>query len=508
MKVTLGYRFAAVYQAPAAFASSWARLSGVPISTSGSRNDFTLSSTYETALASFDARGTGLGGWTLSDHHTYDPQSRTVVLGDGGFAGVAAKRLGALEPLAATGFDGPTAIAAAPDGSFWVADTRTQRIRRVDTAGAVTTVAGVPGAYGYRAADEGALATAARLSSPQGITIHDRETYIADTGANRIRHIDASGRIRTVAGGGTALGDNGPATSARLSGPTGVAVAPDGSLAIADTNQHRVRLVGTDGTITTLAGDGTPGASGDGGRASAARLRGPAAVAYDADGRLLIADAGNSRVRRVGIDGRIETLPVNGLSEPTGLDVGLDGTIFIADAGGRRHPRPRGRRQHAHDRRRRQRAARRGRAVERDHAGRADRRRGPRRRHVRLHRAGRPIACPRSPSRSRASATATRWSAPADGSQIFQFDPSGRHQRTLDALTGAVLRRFTYDSEGRLGGDVRRRARRALAAADDRAPERDDDPADGPRQPHDDADARRGRLARVRHRPERACHIR
>ncbi len=281
-----------------------------------------------------------------------------------------------------------------------------------------------------------------------------------------------------MAGGGTALGDNGPATSARLSGPTGVAVAPDGSLAIADTNQHRVRLVGTDGTITTLAGDGTPGASGDGGPPRPRACAAPPRVAYDADGRLLIADAGNSRVRRIGIDGRIETLPVTGLER--------------ADRARRRPGR--------HDLHRRRRrpassaparstaASARSPAAAASRASRACRRtrsRWPRRP------ASPSAATARSPSPSRAPIASPRVAEPlpgfgygdslvgsGDGSQIFQFDPSGRHLRTLDALTGAVLRRFTYDSEGRLAADLRRRARRALAAADDRAPERDDDPAD------------------------------
>ena len=445
--VRLSYRFAAVYQAPLEFASSWARLSGIPIATSGSRSDFTLSSTYTTSLTAADARATGLGGWTLSDHHVYDPQSRTVTLGDGGFAGVAAKRLGALEPLA-VGFDGPAGIAAAPDGSFWVADARTQRIRRVDSEGAVTTVAGVTGAYGYRAADEGALATAARLSSPQGIAVGDRDAYVADTGANRIRRIAPDGRITTVAGGGGALGDNGPATSARLSGPTGVAISPDGSLAIADTNQHRVRLVGTDGTITTVAGDGTPGARGDGGPASGARLRAPAAVAYDADGRLLIADAGNGRVRRVSTDGRIETL-VDGLGEPTGLAVGLDGTILIADAaaglirarasdgsvrtiaGGGSEPRAEGAPSTAVEL-----AAPTGVAIRGDGTfaftePSADR-----------------VSAVREPLPGFDYGDALIGSG--DGAQVFHFSAGGRHLRTLDALTGAVLRRFTYDAQGRL----------------------------------------------------------
>src|SRR5262249_20621834 len=120
--------------------------------------------------------------------------------------------------------------------------------------------------------------------------------------------------ITTVAGNGDYgfEGDGGPAAAARLSEPRGVAVGPDGGLFIADTFNHRVRRVGPDGVITTVAGNDTPGFSGDGGPATAAQLSEPRGVAVGPDGSLFIADLGNRRVRRVGADGVITTMAGNG----------------------------------------------------------------------------------------------------------------------------------------------------------------------------------------------------
>ena len=121
-----------------------------------------------------------------------------------------------------------------------------------------------------------------------------------------------SGIITTVAGGGVGQGDGGPAVSAWLNQPNGVAVAADGTLYIADTNYHRIRRVGVDGTISTLAGTGSAGFSGDGGTASSAQLSYPTGVAVAGDGTLYIADQGNQRIRRVSVDGKISTVAGTG----------------------------------------------------------------------------------------------------------------------------------------------------------------------------------------------------
>ena len=128
------------------------------------------------------------------------------------------------------------------------------------------------------------------------------------------------GKISTIAGNGTSgfSGDDGPASSAQLYYPRGVVVAGDGTLYIADTYNNRIRRVGVDGKISTVAGNGTSGFSGDGGPASSAQLSSPSGVAVAGDGTLYIADTYNSRLRRVGVDGKISTVAGNGTSDFSG----------------------------------------------------------------------------------------------------------------------------------------------------------------------------------------------
>jgi sugar lactone lactonase YvrE len=177
-------------------------------------------------------------------------------------------------------------------------------VRQVGTNGEITTVAGT-GTGGF--SGDGGLATDARLSVPAGVAVDGAGTlYIADQENHRVRRVGTDGKITTVAGTGTGgfFGDGGPATRAQLLAPAGVAVDGAGTLYIADTGNHRVRQVGADGKITTVAGTGTDGFSGDGGPATRARLWAPAGVAVDSSGNVYIADERNRRVRRVGADGQ------------------------------------------------------------------------------------------------------------------------------------------------------------------------------------------------------------
>ena len=158
----------------------------------------------------------------------------------------------------------------------------------------------------------------------------------------------ATGDISTFAGTGALgfFGDDGPASAARFTGVEGVAVAPDGSVLIADRNNQRVRRVAPDGTISTIAGTGTAGATGDGGLATAAQLNFPQGVAAMADGSVLIADTENNRVRRVALNGTISTIAGTGaagaagdgglataatLNKPPGVAAASDGSVLIAD---------------------------------------------------------------------------------------------------------------------------------------------------------------------------------
>ncbi len=200
------------------------------------------------SLGVFDARGSAaaLGGWTLSAHHSLAPEAGVLYLGTG--------------------------------------EQRSNPAPLNEVIGSI---------------DLGSSASAQRLAfGPDG-------TMYASDGS-RILRITPDGTISNFAGGGGSLGDNGPATSAQLGTPVGLDVGPDGSVFVASSGQHRVRRIGPDGTITTVAGNGTNGTGGDGGLATAAQVSVPSDVAVAPDGTLFILHAlSPSRVRRVGPDGRI-----------------------------------------------------------------------------------------------------------------------------------------------------------------------------------------------------------
>jgi RHS repeat-associated protein len=250
-------------------------------------------------------------------------------------------------PATQTSLGYPNGVAVGGNGSIYIADTGDHRIRRVGTDGIITTVAG-NGTYGY--SGDGGPAIQAGLSNPFGVAVgQDGSIYIADTGNHRIRRVGTDGIITTVAGNGIQgySGDGGPATQASLSNPNGVAVGQDGSIYIADSFNHRIRRVGTDGIITTVAGNNYFGGySGDGGPAIQASLFNPVGVAVGQDGSIYIADSYNERIRRVGTDGIITTVAGDGIDgysgddgpatqaslfTPVGVAVGQDGSIYIAE---------------------------------------------------------------------------------------------------------------------------------------------------------------------------------
>jgi hypothetical protein len=197
----------------------------------------------------------------------------------------------------AAGLGAPRGVAVAADGSILVPDTNHHRIRRIAANGTITTVAGT-GTAGF--SGDGGPATSARLNLPFGVApTADGGLLIADAGNHRIRRVSPSGTITTVAGNGVNgfSGDGGPATAAALASPHNVTAAPDGGFLVADTGNNRIRRVAPNGTITTIAGTGTAGFSGDGGAAVSARLFQPKAVAVNSAGDFLVADASNNRVR-------------------------------------------------------------------------------------------------------------------------------------------------------------------------------------------------------------------
>ena len=250
------------------------------------------------------------------------------------------------DPATAAQLASPAGVALDGAGNLYIADRSNNRIRKVDAAGMITTVAG-DGTRGY--GGDGGAAVAAQLASPGGVTLDDAgNLYIADLFNHRIRKVDAAGVISTVAGDGMRGygGDGGPAVAAQLSLPYGVALDGAGNLYIADTGNHRIRKVDAAGVISTVAGDGTPGFGGDGGPAVAAQLRSPTGVAVDGAGNLYIADVNNHRIRKVDAAGAITTVAGDGtfgysgdggvavaaqLNLPRGVAPDGAGNLYIAD---------------------------------------------------------------------------------------------------------------------------------------------------------------------------------
>lgn len=236
-------------------------------------------------------------------------------------------------------------------GDLFIADTGDYRIREVFTNGIVQTIAGKSPGY----SGDGGKATNAFLNNVHGIFVDGRgNLFIADTSNNRIRKVDTNGLISTVAGNGTGgfLGDGGPATNCELNNPYDVTMDAAGALYIADYRNYRIRRVATNGVISTMAGSGSsypaPGHfSGDNGRATNATLNSPQGVVVDAFGNIFIADTSNNRIRKIDTDGFISTVAGNGklsfsgdggiatnaaLSFPTGVALDVSGNLFIADS--------------------------------------------------------------------------------------------------------------------------------------------------------------------------------
>lgn len=238
-------------------------------------------------------------------------------------------------------------VAVDNSGNLFIADHSNNRIRKVDTNGIITTVAGDAG-RGY--SGDGVQATSTALDFPPDVVVDSvGNLFIADLDNHRVRKVNTNGIITTVAGNGSLAntGDGGPATNASLCYPAGVALDGLGKLFIADFYTNHVRVVNTSGVITNLAGIGPAGFSGDGGPATNAELNGCTGVAVDNSGNVYIADANNQRIRKVGANGLITTfaghtnvagyagdggLATNAsLNYPGAVAVDGFGNLFIAD---------------------------------------------------------------------------------------------------------------------------------------------------------------------------------
>jgi trimeric autotransporter adhesin len=239
----------------------------------------------------------------------------------------------------------PGAVAFDSSGNMYIADMGNARVRVVDhSTGIISTFAGTTAGP---AAGDGGLATAAKLNQPQGLAFDAAgNLYIADTGNNRVRKVDTGGYISTFAGTTAGFGgDTGQATLAQLHTPMQLAFY-SGSLYIADESNHRIRKVDGSGVITTVAGNGTAAYNGDGIAATSASLNWACGVAFDLSGNLYIADQGNDRIRKVDTLGVISTVAGTGVKGfagddgpatsaqfdwPMGVVVASSGNLYIAD---------------------------------------------------------------------------------------------------------------------------------------------------------------------------------
>jgi RHS repeat-associated protein len=410
--------------------------------------------TFTVPLSNWDARAYGLGGFSIDAHHAFDPAQQILYFGDGTQRSGNNVALAAQSANTDADFDlgTPDSLFVTADGSLVVTDDQTGtlnfgRILRIGSDGKSKVLVG-----------DGATGSAADLlmTQPQGVVVtSDGRLIVSDIWDERIVEITASGSMRTLvsndpaeepevlfdlnrpdgmalgpheelyfvdsgrvfrlaagnletmAGGGTETLDGGEAKNALLVVPSGLAVDRDGNIYVSErgkenqTGGHRVRKITPSGVITSVAGIGTPGYSGDGDLAATAQLNDPHGLALDPEGRLYIVDQGNNRIRRVSSDGMIQTVIGGGTSElsenslalnvkleaPDGIAAGPDGSLYIAQ----------------------------NHTVVRAFVG-----------MPKLDRND--LLIPSS-----------------DGRTLFHFDPRGRHLETIDAMTGVTELTFAYD---------------------------------------------------------------
>ncbi|MCL4863415.1 MAG: hypothetical protein KJZ93_28685, partial [Caldilineaceae bacterium] len=354
--VRLGYVYEGVYQEPGQFEQAFANFSGVPMSNNRTRQEITLYQEWRGVIGGVDFQraNAALAGWNLGVHHLYDPVGKVLYYGDGtrrSANGIVTQGINTYAgngesclPNLCTGDGGPAeeaqlgspgGIATGPDGSLYLANNT--RVRKVNPLGIISTVAG--GGNPADGVGDGLPATEARLFGAQDVAIGpDGSLYILEGLSYRIRRVAPDGVITTVAGAGERgySGDGGPATEAQLFNPAGLAVGPDGSIYISERSGNHIRRVGPNGIITTIAGTGQGCGShaagcGDGGRASEAQFTAPGRLAIGPDGSLYVSSSGWGRLRRISPDGIISTVARVSLAwQGQGIAFGPDGSLHIS----------------------------------------------------------------------------------------------------------------------------------------------------------------------------------
>jgi RHS repeat-associated protein len=454
---------------------------GVRVTGNKARKEVAVQTVWNTILGGWDDRPGGVGGWSVSVHHAFDIGARTIRFGDGseltpasmpgviqtivgnGTKPVVPQDLGDGGP-ATSALTSPESVAVGPDGSLYISE-EFSCVRRIGTDGTIRTFAGRCFSNGF-SGDEGP-ATSAQLGFQQDISFGpDGSLYIADFNNHRIRRVGPDGIIHSVAGSGTAgFSDNMPATQAMLNQPTGVDVASDGTLYICDSSNNRIRRVGPDGIITTIAGSSS-NFKGNDGPATAAGLGTPVRVRVGNDGSFYISEPFWPLIRRVGTDGIIRVFAGGGSGRgdggpaasaqvfgPGDMALGPDGSLFFADGDETlRHIDTGGiistvAGQHGNA------------TFSGDNGPAAAATYSSGHRGIRVAPDGTLYLGVPGDARLRRIqpplptfnfGTSSYQFASLDGKQVYTFDTSGRHLKTVDAFTGATLYQFNYDSGGRL----------------------------------------------------------
>ncbi len=368
VRIRVGYAYPALRAYPRAGRQSFAQSSGIALDTVEVDELTAVWQEQQGILGTVDSRTTGLGGWHLDVHHSYDPVGEVLFLGDG-TRREATVINPAVRAFAGTGFwtgaqgfggpavrgqlAAPTSVAVGPNGTVYIAD---GIIKSVARDGILRNITGASPCNN----NEGVPAINSCQNQLMSVAVGpDGSVYFSERANHVVRRIWPNGIVRTIAGRRSAVGyagDGGPAIDATLgAGLAGLAVGPDGSVYIADGynfpygGNHRVRKIDPNGIITTMAGNGVGGFGGEGGPATQASLKAPEDLAVGPDGSLYIADAYNFRIRRVSIDGRISTIAGTGVDGygtdgvpatsskmryPLGLTVAPDGNLYFADGNG------------------------------------------------------------------------------------------------------------------------------------------------------------------------------
>ncbi len=462
---------------------------GALLANSVASRPYTISKTWTGVIGNWDAQPLGLGGWSLDALDVYDISGRALRLGNGDnqtlidIPPVIQTIAGTGGPGAASGDGGaatsavvssPAAIAIGGDSSIYISDGHSC-VRRVDKAGMIHSFAGQCGSAGF--SGDGGAATSAQLHNPNDLSIGpDGSLYIADTLNQRVRRVGMSGVIQTVAGSGPTgtgsgsfTGDGGSALRATFQSPSGVDVGADGIIYIADTGNNRIRTVAPDGVVRTVAGNGGATSSGSYGPAIGAGLASPSRVRVGLDGSFFVVEQSANVVRRVGRDGLIYGFagapPLQGyrgdggdsrsalLHGPTDIALRTDGALAIVDQNNTvRLVAPNGTIFTL--------AGVAGNATYSGDNGLAASATFGSTQGVRFAPDGSLLmACTADNRVRRVGAALVAFSGgsnvfkfpSADGRELKAFDAHGRHIQTLNALTGAALLTFGYDSAGRLG---------------------------------------------------------